>query len=867
MTILQEIQRWAVSQPLWQQDAIARIYKKPELSADDYDDLYALLKTEHKISDEKNRKAAPLGAGQVAVPPPAGRTIQIAAVKNLQHVNALAADQRLSLGTTGLTVIFGENGSGKSGYSRVFKQACRARDRSEVILPDAKKKLEETGPAQATFEIVIDGQSSDVAWINGQESPEELSSISIFDSHCARAYLDNTGDFAYVPYGLDILKRLVDVAAKLKEKATKEHGENLPDTTAFAELSRTKTAVGTLLSQLSENTLAVDVEKLAAMSEAETKQLGELISALNEADPKLKAQGHKNQATRFGELATRITTALTYVSEERLRHLVAVVNEAQRAQTAAYTASAAFKDLPGLLPGTWGDAWKRLFKAAQTFALESHPGKAFPDLGVEAACPLCQNELQKSGSSRLHIFHEFVQQKVEQEAKTAQEIVDGELAKLRQVDLNLLIDKALKEELTAHDPELGNLCTEIQTYLTDRRKTMVIAASPGGDWANVVAKFESPVDALTTLKAELEAEAARLEATMDEEAKAKMILLRDELDARSKLAQLKGVVLEALARYQHRSKLWNCVTAAGNTGPISKHATRLSETLATKDVVDRLNTELQSLNVHELAVAMKSSSPKGKTQYKLVLELHTKREASDVLSEGEQRAIAIASFLAEATLNHGQCGMVFDDPVSSLDHSRRESVARRIAKESLVRQVIVFTHDLFFLNVLLHEAREIGPEPVCRSLRRGEAGYGVTDESIPFEGASTKDRVGILRQMLVDATRYHKANEAPLYRLHARDIYAHLRMSWERAIEELLFNGTILRFKKSIETNRLAKVVITPDDIDIITTNMGKCSNYTGHDGAMHAHLAMPLPAEISQHIDALEDWRKITAERLNKKK
>jgi ABC-type cobalamin/Fe3+-siderophores transport system ATPase subunit len=867
MTILQEIQKWSVAQPLWQQDAISRIYAKPELSADDYEDLYALLKTEHKIPDEKDRKAVPLDAGQVAVPPPAGKVIQIAAVKNLQNVNALAADQRLSLGTTGLTVIFGENGAGKSGYSRVFKHACRARDRSDGILPDAKKKVEDTGPAQATFELVVDGQSTEVAWKHGKETPEELSSIAIFDSHCARAYLDNTGDFAYVPYGLDILKKLVDVAAKLKEKATKEHGENLPDTTAFSELAKTKTAVGTLLSQLSEKTKADAIEKLATMSEVETKQLADLVAALNEADPKQKAQVLKNQATRFGELATRITMALTHVNEERLGNLVLAVNEAQRSKAAADTASAAFKDLLGLLPGTWGDAWKRLFKAAQTFALESHADKEFPNLGAESACPLCQNELGKAGHSRLHIFHEFVQQKVEQEAKTAQELVDTKIANLKKADLNLLIDKALKEELVAHNPKLGDLCTEMQTYLTERRNSMVAAASPEGDWANLVVKFESPVDALTTLKAELEAEATRFEATTDEEAKNKMILLRDELDARSKLGQLKAVVLAALAKYQHRFKLWNCVTAAGTTAPISKHATKLSETLATKDVVDRLNTELQSLNVHELAVAMKSSSPKGKTQYKLVLELETKREASDVLSEGEQRAIAIASFLAEANLNQGQCGMVFDDPVSSLDHARREYVARRIARESLVRQVIVFTHDLFFLNVLLDEAREVGPEPVCRSLRRSHAGYGITDETIPFEGASTKDRVGILRQMLVDATRHHKANQERVYKVMARDIYAHLRMSWERGVEEVLFNKAVLRFRKGIETSRLGQVSVTPEDITAITAGMGKCSNYTGHDGAMQAHLATPLPAEITQDIDALETWRKLVAERMNKKK
>jgi hypothetical protein len=41
-------------------------------------------------------------------------------------------------------------------------------------------------------------------------------------------------------------------------------------------------------------------------------------------------------------------------------------------------------------------------------------------------------------------------------------------------------------------------------------------------------------------------------------------------------------------------------------------------------------------------------------------------------------------------------GIVFDDPVSSLDHMRREQIARRLAREAKVRQVNVFTHDLAF---------------------------------------------------------------------------------------------------------------------------------------------------------------------------
>lgn len=59
-------------------------------------------------------------------------------------------------------------------------------------------------------------------------------------------------------------------------------------------------------------------------------------------------------------------------------------------------------------------------------------------------------------------------------------------------------------------------------------------------------------------------------------------------------------------------------------------------------------------------------------------------------------------------MNGGKGGIVFDDPVSSLDHRRRERVAKRLAAEAVQRQVIIFTHDIYFLCLLEEEAKRVG---------------------------------------------------------------------------------------------------------------------------------------------------------------
>lgn len=207
MTILSEIQKWAEKLPAWQQHAVAVLYERPTPSVEDLEDILALLQDAHGIPNPVGRKPRKLTREQVAAPQAGQPLVQLTAIRNLQYVNALAPGKRLPLAPTGLTNIYGDNGAGKSGYTRVLKKACRARDQSEQIRPNAYKHPLLADAATADFDALVDGEAAEYQWTDGKESPAQLSSIAIFDSRCARAYVDNQGDFSYVPYGLDILPK------------------------------------------------------------------------------------------------------------------------------------------------------------------------------------------------------------------------------------------------------------------------------------------------------------------------------------------------------------------------------------------------------------------------------------------------------------------------------------------------------------------------------------------------------------------------------------------------------------------------------------------------------------------------------------
>ena len=101
---------------------------------DDIKELLDLCKKEHG-DQSVTATAEPLEEKHLPVDPGEGESIGLASMEDIIGVNQLASDQKLEFQTDGLTIIYGANGSGKSGYARVLKKACRARHAGE-IMPD-----------------------------------------------------------------------------------------------------------------------------------------------------------------------------------------------------------------------------------------------------------------------------------------------------------------------------------------------------------------------------------------------------------------------------------------------------------------------------------------------------------------------------------------------------------------------------------------------------------------------------------------------------------------------------------------------------------------------------------------------------------
>jgi len=856
--LLHEILKWTQSLPAWQSDAVARLLAKQTLTPDDEADLFALLKSAHGISDSKARTPKPLTADQIPAPVQNSSHVELRAMKNFRHVNAIAENQHLPFGASGLTVIYGDNGSGKSGYSRVLKRACRARDQMEAIHPNAHLSAEKTADAEAVFEIAVDGVVQDVCWTNGKTSPPELSSLAIFDARCARAYLDSEDDFSYVPYGLDVFEGLAKVCRQLRSLIETEHAQSTADLSAFTPLQG-DTAVGKLIASLSAKTTVAQIDALATLTPEELAKHAELDKSLKENNPKEKASQLRLRTRRIATIAANATAKGALVDQTLVAKLRGLADSYRVAQAAAALAAKQFKEGENLLPGTGGEAWRELFDAARKFALESHPDKTFPDLGEDAPCPLCQQPLA-DGAARLLRFEVFIQQEAEKTSQERRAAFVTEYKPFAAHVLTLNLDDVTYGEIAAMDAQLATDTRAFEQALTARQEA-IKAAVISHQWDGIEQALPSPAVRLQALAVKLNAEAETLEKASDEAARSALQKQFNDLDARVRLSQVKDAVATAVSRLGHQAKLKQCLSAV-DTRSISLKASELAAKAVSKELADALNREFKALGVGSLCVMLQTRSDKGKPLHKLKLELPQSRNPGEILSEGEQRAIAIGSFLAEVGLSNGKGGIVFDDPVSSLDHRRRELVAKRLAAEAAHRQVIVFTHDIYFLCILDEEAKAASMPITTQSLTRRAEGFGIADPGLPFEGQKTNQRIGTLKAWHQTIAKLHRVGEEQEHRKQTVDAYSHLRITWERAVEEVLLRNVVLRFRKGIETLRLAGVVVEDDDFTQVFTGMKKCSNHAAHDKALMGGVAVPEPDELLTDIMALEAWRDAVEQR-----
>ena len=853
MTLLEQILQWSNSSlKPWQQDAVRRLFQNA-LDNAALDDLYAMLKSSVGLVDPHGRTPVPLGQDHLPVTAAKNEAAVLVALKDVKNVNRLAPNQTLLFSKQGVTVIYGGNGAGKSGYSRVLKRACRARDVSEDVRPNALDKAKVTAIPEASFDIQLGAQPSTVNWKNNAHAPVELATIAVFDTHCARAYLDLQQEIAYLPYGLDVVENLAQIVLpKITEKLNAEIAATPTTKEAFSHLLGA-TKVSALIDSLSEKTKIADVEALALMSVEETARMGELDKTLSEADPKAKAKELRLAIGRMNALKAKVESSSSWVKTEAVQKFRIMDEEAEKAFAAEAEAANSLRAGEALLSGTGDVLWKAMYEAAKQFSEgAAYQGQVFPHVHDGSKCLLCQQDLAKGAAARMKRFEEYVQHNVAKLAAEKRAVRATAIGKVESAVLSIDY-KDYVEELNHLDPSVVAEVSAFDNVVTERQ-TWMLKAQRLHAWGGIP---EFPADPCVKLKAiadVLTTQAAGYEKATDDKQKLLMKAELTELKARAALLPHKEAVLALIDRMRVKALLTKCKDDL-KTKPISEKSKEFATNAVTAPLRQALKEEFDALGVAHMAPRLDESVERGKMRHKLALDVVVPSQIRDILSEGEQRAIALGCFLAELRIGGHGGGIVFDDPVSSLDRNRRQNVARRLIEEAKNRQVIIFTHDTSFLGELRDLIEQTGIEHVIHYLEWHGEFSGVVQSGLPWEHKSYKDRIDKLQKAQLALAAGWPPYPNGEQSAAMRQQYNLMRATIERVIQDLVFHGVVVRYRDWIRvTPNLSKVVgfEKAECNEIERLYQACCDVVDAHDPASGKNSPVPTAAQLGLDIAAL---------------
>ncbi len=325
-----------------------------------------------------------------------------------------------------------------------------------------------------------------------------------------------------------------------------------------------------------------------------------------------------------------------------------------------------------------------------------------------------------------------------------------------------------------------------------------------------------------------------------------------ELRDQKQLGGQRDEVLNRREALERRLQLLECATAL-NTLSVSRLATAIRKELVTPELSRRINHELDTLSLSHIPIKFGEKTERGTSFFEVALASEERADKVKVLSEGEQRALSIACFLAESHIAGRKSGIVFDDPVTSLDHKRLRKVAERLAREAgCGRQIIIFTHNMLFYQEMLRACAELQPQiPVhpCVVRQHSEGKFGlVTNGDQPWIAKKVKEREKHL-EVLLNGMADDLPADGEEMRVLAKAFYTDLRETWERAVEEILLNAVVERFGTDVRTQSLKGVEVTDEDYCIIFRGMKRASEYSGHDRAAGRQLDPPSKEQMRKDL------------------
>jgi energy-coupling factor transporter ATP-binding protein EcfA2 len=855
VSIEDEIVAWSSMRPAWQRVVLRRIAQGEEFSADDVSSLV------DRMVDQGSSQSEPFDVTDFPARADTDSCVRILEIRRVSHVNALVQDEPLAFADSGLTVVYGDNGSGKSGFARLIKQIVRAKH-SESILTDIFRDRG-TGRGSAEMVIQVADQRVECQWPTA--IPPQVARIAFFDAACGDLYLTSESDVMYRPSSLFVMDGLIRVCDAARAELDRRISANSASAVELPRLPQ-GTEAEKLISSLSAQTTEAQIGEACAVPLDVDEQIEELAkeeARLRATDPSSEKKRLLSVAAKLSKLSTHLDACRTQLGGGAIARVQRMLDElAHKKQASAIASVRSFQGEP--LAGVGAPAWRELWEAARRFAVHSRPEEAFPPTGPGARCPLCQQELGSEASQRLRRFEDFVEDSTQQELLAAREAVGRTRNDLEGFAvLSAAIQTALEGLMDTHEAVARPYRAVFERY--EQRRISLLEVLAGERWEGL--ELPTPDTVLPDAADLGEGVRSMGEAIGDStfaEALRKTIGERRELEARRSLAAVRATALGELERLRSRASLERAKEST-NTQGISRKAADMTREHVTALMRDRFTRESDRLRLERVTLE-DIGGRKGTLQHRPTFVGAIQQVPMEkVLSEGEQTALGLAGFFTEVHFEQSKSAIVLDDPVSSLDHVRRGYVAGRLVEIAKERQVVVFTHDIAFVADLRGAAEGQGV-PVCeRSVERRPSGQpGACLGTFPWKAKDVGERLQELESDLAAIRRDIAELDGQRYEERTASWAGRLSETWERLVHEVV--GHVVDRGTQEVRPRMFRILarISADDDRIYQAGYAKCSRWTRrHDKSVEVNYVAPTPDEMAEALrEAREFYKRIRSYR-----
>jgi energy-coupling factor transporter ATP-binding protein EcfA2 len=731
-------------------------------------------------------------------------------LKSIEHqygVNAIKEGTVLPFHPR-LTVIFGKNGSGKSGYVRIFKKIAGSKTQEDVWQNVHTSKSQNDCSAKINFSWL--GKDDVKEW-SGEKGLPPFNQMSVFDGKCIPVYLTESLEFSYQPYGFELFQILSASMQKLQDLLQADIHKYTYETPDIDDLFASGTTIGTFVTKINFTTKVEDLDKLPQWNDESKKKL---------ADRKKEQRGLQNLDQQFEILSTR---------RKKIKAMENALEEISSDLSAEHIKTY-FKILERLLELKKLAATKKGETLAdfKILEMESNEWSAFIDAGEDYIrlvkddeypadndhCIYCHQKLSKTAQKLIKLYRELFEEDETADLSAVEERFESSLSELESLsyvenfpyeksDYHKIIPKKTIDSVFDALKVADELSIQIVSSLKSKKKPTKI----------VTVKTVALLNTLSKAREKIETEEAELQETQRN-------LYRKSQELTKEITELEDIKLFFSVRKKVESNIravrWTArATPLVGTKLSTKSITALGmkawNELVSESFKGKFRKEAQYLNAPIVSLDFRGEY--GAQKRNKTFEGISKID--QLLSEGEQKAVALADFFAELSFKEKTAPVVFDDPANSFDHDRKDLIAKRIVEESNSHQVIVFTHDLMFADYLFNNVLKEGQNKIDKDKAIFHSLYSDAETSgfvdVDYYPTSVKfdDLINRIEGRISKIETLSALDRTE----EIKSAYSQLRTAVEKAVEEKIFGGVVLRWSERIQLLNASKATLNKPNL------------------------------------------------------